>query len=129
MFRIQPDPHIFHRNHDAVGFVKLRPDAKHTRPVGDRTHGVDGVRDQIEQDLLKLHRVADDQWQSSVQFGLDGYAVEPYLAPGVREHLLNKLVYIQWNPVLGALSERHPDAFDDLGGAMTVTDNAFQRRL
>ena len=36
-------------------------------PVGECTHCVDSVHDEIDQDLLQLHLVAQDAWQISGQ--------------------------------------------------------------
>ena len=51
---------IRHVDDDAALIVELRTDRQNTWAVSDRTHRVDAIHDQVENDLLQLDPVGHD---------------------------------------------------------------------
>src|SRR5256885_14391729 len=62
-----------------------------------RTHGVDAVHDQVDQDLLQLHRVSAHAGQISGKIGPQGNAVPGHLIAKQNGDLLNNLINIHCN--------------------------------
>ncbi len=53
---IEPDPGVTDRHHYIQLTAVLRADDEVTRPALNRRHRIDGVQNQVEHDLLQLHR-------------------------------------------------------------------------
>src|SRR5438094_10382573 len=78
-------------------------DEKFAWPMRKRTHGVDPVHDQVDQDLLQLHRVSAHAGQISGKIGPQGNAVPGHLIATQNGDLLNNLINIHCNSIGTAL--------------------------
>src|ERR1700729_858129 len=73
--RVKTNTGIRHVDDDVALIVELRTDGQDTGAVSDRTHRLDAVHDQVENDLLQLDPVSHDGRKLGSQVGLDGDAM------------------------------------------------------
>ena len=67
--RIDSRPAIFHLNDNRAVAVARGPQLQQAATVLERGHGLDGVADQIDENLLQLTAVAHDQRQFGLKLG------------------------------------------------------------
>src|SRR4051794_34144101 len=65
--RRNPSAAILHGHTDSSVAVRLRADSHFSLRLRNVTHGVEGIADQIDQDLLNLDRVSFDRRQVAGQ--------------------------------------------------------------
>src|SRR5262245_56078919 len=58
---------VAHGNTHATVVVEARPDGELARSIIDSEHGIRGIREQVEDDLLKLNSVAYDDGEVAGQ--------------------------------------------------------------
>jgi hypothetical protein len=54
---------VAYRQADTICFISLRSDDDLSRTIVYGSHRIRGIGQQVEDDLLKLHPIADDPWK------------------------------------------------------------------
>src|SRR5262249_50096494 len=84
--RIEADAVVAHRYANEIRVVELRPHEQLARAIGDRGHGIRGIRDQVQDDLLELNPIADDVRQVAGQIRAQQYRLSLQVATAERDH-------------------------------------------
>src|ERR1700730_1549349 len=126
-FRIDTRPRVFHRDHYAIRFARFRFHPQNAWALRYGAHGIDRVRNQIQEDLLQLDAIAQDLKRFCFKFGLERNLLVLQLALHKREDLLDQLVQVDRSSFLTIFLEHRSDRTDNLARTMTVVDDARQR--
>src|SRR4051794_15654131 len=126
MLRADARPDIRHRDRDTVASACRRRDAEYSWLLLGR-HRVDGVGDQVDQHLLKLHSIASHLRQLPGRLRLDSYSVLLQIAALEGQRFLNELVDIERRSGPVIVPEVRANAFDHPPGTMAIRNNPFQR--
>src|SRR5262249_51520127 len=96
-------------------------------PRGDAFHRFDRVRDEVDENLLQLHRVRPDQRRRNRRLAADGDPLPFDRAAHQGEDAVNDPIQVYELLVLRFLAEQGADPRDHVGGAVTVGDDAARR--
>src|SRR3977135_4224734 len=115
--------------HDyAPAVVDLGPHPQDPRPIL-RRHGVDRVRDQIQQHLLQLDSISSYLRYLRIRLGFEQYPVPLQIVARQGEDFADKFVDVERSSVPGVLLKDRPNAVDHRSRAKAVNGDPFQRRL
>jgi len=81
--------------HETV-FVEPRPDEQVAGPILDREHGVGGIREQVQNDLLQLDPIADDNRKVAGEVRAQERPLALQLAATERNHFACGLGQVHW---------------------------------
>jgi hypothetical protein len=104
----------------------LRFHPQHPRAIRDGDHGFDGIRQQVQDDLLQLDSAAEDTWERLDQLGVDRDSRRVDLAIQEGEDLTNELTGVKRSLFLVTLRAHRADTADHLARTMALIDHALQ---
>ena len=122
----KPGAQVAHRYQHAIGSVSLCADAEMTMSA-DVRHCLDGIEDEIEDNLLHLDSVPVDRRDLGAELGLQCDIGALQLGPHEGYHLDDELVDVEHLPPRQGLPGERTDSVDDFAGPLPVLDDAFQR--
>src|SRR5215470_9000430 len=124
---INPRARIFNRDthHTRVGLISL--DFQHASL--NRLHSLDGIHDEVQDDLLQLHLVAFHDRNVLVELRLKLHAVLLQIDPYKSQDCQNDPVDVDRNYLVCAFPEHRANARDDVACTMAGSHNAFQCRF
>src|SRR3954470_21713703 len=121
--RTDADSGILNRHQHAVGLDRLRFHRQHPRAIRQRGHGLDGIHDQVQKNLLQLNAVDRDEWQALTQFDPQRYAVALQIAPLKRENVVDQSVDVERDTLPSILAEDRTGTLDDVAGVEAHADD------
>src|ERR1700730_12333097 len=102
LLRIEATSGILNLDQHTVRIL-CRLDEQLSRQIVEGTHRVDAIHDQVNQDLLQLHPVAEQTWQISGKISAQGNTVSGQLIAQEPSDVLNDLIDVQCCPFRSAL--------------------------
>ena len=122
---INSNPGILDRHLYTIVPVQFGFYGQHTRLY--RPHGIDGIHDQIQNDLLQLDLIAKHRRNSIVEFRFKIDPMFPQIDVDQLQNCPDQFVDIDRRFVFRVLSEHRPDVRDDVACAVTRSLNLIQR--
>src|SRR5207342_1365481 len=96
---------------------------QHPRAIRQGGHGLDGIHDQVQKNLLQLDAVGRDEREALTQFDPQRHAVTLQIAPLEHENVIDQLVDVELDASPSILAEDRAGALDHVAGVETHADD------
>src|SRR5579872_4881466 len=97
------------------------------RPVFNLLHRINSIANEIHDHLLYLYPVTVDRQETFKQFLLHDHPIPPQFARHECNHLTRCLIYIDEFGYSSLSLKERPQAHDDIGGPISVSNRAESR--
>src|SRR5205807_6740245 len=114
----QPRTRIPHRDEHAARPGPTGADQQFSRPLADAAHRLDGVDDQVKNDLLQLNSVSLNERQALRELRLHRDAILHRFATGQSNHLKDRFVDVQAILPWRRLLDKGPHSVDYVAGSI-----------
>jgi hypothetical protein len=89
-------------------------------------HGLDGIREEVEDHLLQLYSVGGDRRQTRGKFRLNRHAPSRRFAVQEMDYIRYDAVYVDWASLDRRLSKQSSDTSHDFPGFLAVTNDPLR---
>src|SRR5262249_22211322 len=121
---VKPDAGVLHGDERFVRFIWTRADEQLSRPARRRSHRLDTVHHEIENDLLQLHSVTKHGRQIGGQIHAQRHTFSGRFIPRQLDDLSNGLVDVQPRLLRIGFPQERSNPGDDLARPIPIADDA-----